>query len=314
MREVFDFSNAKFHCSTIYNLIAPGKTLTPKQQYDQMLALYMEEMRKYEEMGERRQGMSRGLDKAAKITALEHKLKHLEPKKDEDPLCATAKSLLKRYYGFLKYGKWSAMLDKGNKYTNKGNLGEPDSIALVSFLDSALYSKNEEVFENDFLIGTPDIICDRDGEDYVMDVKTSWDWDTFSENIGKELNPLYYHQLMGYLLLRNAKKGEVSYCLVDTPAVIMEEEKFHLSKRMGAATTESPELRLAQAKLINNLTFSDIPAIERRIRFEVDYDEAVITKIREAVPKFRNYLFDIQEMHLTGKVSEKELINEEIID
>ena len=308
MRQVYDFSNVKFHCSTLYNLIAPGKTLTPKQKYSQLQTILADEMRKYDEMGERKQGMANGLKKASKIAGIEYDLKLLEPKKHIDPISATAKSLLKRYYGFLKYGKWSVAIDKGNKYTNKGQLGENDSIALINFLDGTNCMKNEDTLEDEFLIGIPDINHQKDSGLYIIDVKTSWDWDTFSENLGEELNPVYFHQLQGYMSLTGATKGEVSYCLVDTPESIVNDEIMWLAKRVDAISTESPSFLAKRDELVNNLTFSDIPAMERRIKFEVFFDPEAMMKIYEAIPKMREFLFEIQEMHLTGKISKEELV------
>lgn len=303
MREVFDFSNALIRCHAIYYIVAPGKENTPKQKYEFLQEVLSCEVQKYEEMGERKQGMTNGIKKAAKIAGLEYELNRLEPFKHIDPLPAGAKSYLKRLYGFLKYGKWSASKEKGNKYTEKGKLAEPDAIALINYLDNKTCVKNEVRYETEWLSGIPDII---DGE-YIIDVKASWDWETFAENIGKPLNPLYWWQIQGYFDIKEFGEGEVSYCLVDTPESILQQERLNLAKRMDALTMESPEFRLAEAVMVNNLTFSDIPAIERRLKYPVTRDDVAIQKIHDTIPKCREYLFELQEMHLTGFFTDKEL-------
>ena len=307
MRQVYDFSNALMRCHAIYYFVSEGKTKTPKQKYQYLQTVLAEEIQKYEDMGERKQGMANGLKKAAKIAGLEYELKQLEPKKHEDPIPAGAKSYLKRLYGYLKYGKWSAAMEIGNKYTDKGRLAEPDSIELLTFLDDKKYIKNETRYENEFLSGIPDIITEKDGKGYIIDVKTSWDWETFAENIGKALNPLYWWQIQGYFDLKDIEQGEVSYCLVDTPPGIIYDQTMKLAKKMNVIHTETEEYKIAEAELINNLTFSDIPAIERRLAFSVKRDEDAIKKIKETIPKCRDYLFELQEMHLTGYFTDKEL-------
>lgn len=307
MRDVYDFSNALIRCHAIYYIVSKGKYPTPKEKYDQMELVLAEERVKYDNLSDNARNGKLGPSKAAKIAGLEFELAKLEPKRYDDPLPAGAKSYLKRLYGYLKYGKWSASKDKGNKYTEKGKLAEPDSIALINFLDDAKYVKNDVRVENEFLSGIPDIIDESNGVPRIIDVKSSWDWETFAENIGKPLNPLYWWQLQGYMDVKGFEVGEVSYCLVDTPESIINDEKIKLAKRMDALTIESPEYRLAEALLVNNLTFSDIPAIERRLKYPVERDQDAIDKIHSKVPKCRDYLFELQEMHLTGFFTDKEL-------
>lgn len=309
MREVFDFSNALIRCHAIYYIVAPGKEKTPKQKYEYLQTVLAEEYAKYNAMSERNQGMTNGIKKAAKIAGLEYEIKQLEPRKHEDPISVQAKSYLKRLYGELKYGKWSASREKGNKYTDKGKLVEQDAIDLINFLDDTKFIKNEIRLNNDFLSGTPDVFAGESIEraELIDDVKASWDWATFSENIGKPLNPIYWWQEQGYFDLTGATCGNVHYCLINTPASIIEEEKYKLARRMDALTCESPEYVKAEAELVNNLTFDNIPPIERRLRFQVKRDDTAIELIHRTVPKCRDYLFELQELHLTGYFSDKEL-------
>jgi hypothetical protein len=141
----------------------------------------------------------------------------------------------------------------------------------------------------------------------VPDVKTSWDFETFIENVGKPLNPAYWWQQQGYFDLTGAKEGEVSYCLVNTPDSLIEEEKMRLQRKMDAVTTESPEYKVAVQKLINNMTFDDMPVLERRLKFSVKRDDNAIQTIHDTVPKCRDYLFELQEMHLLGFFTDNEL-------
>lgn len=314
MIEVFDFSNALMRCSGLYYLLCRGKEKSPKLRYEELTANLEEEISKYEDLGERLQGMKRGLTKAAKIAGLEQEIAKLESKKHEDPLPRGARSYLKGMYGELKYGKQSAFKDKGNKYTNKGKLAEGASLRLISDLDGVDYQKNEIRINNEFISGIPDTFLGKSiyEAEYVPDVKTSWSWDTFSENIGQALNPVYWWQEQGYFALTGAKEGEVSYCLVNLPEPQLNDELLRLEDRMRKQlnvidVSIHPEYKLAQYNLINNMTFDNIPPAQRRLKFEVKRSDDAIQKIYDVVPKCRAYLEEIQELHMTGFFSDKEL-------
>lgn len=294
-----DFSNALMHCSTIAYFMTPGREKTPKQQWEEACNTLNEQKTKLDALDDRKKGMANGLKLIEKVERLSIKVADLEKTKDDEPLSQTAKSYLKKYYAYLRYNKWSANLEKGNKYTNKGKLGEKDSIQLLSFLDDRFLCKNTERIANDFLTGEPDVIFSG-VELYLYDAKTSWDIETFSENLGKDLNPLYWWQMQGYMALTGAKLGEVSYCLVNTPSVILEQEKYNLARRMDCVTTENPEYKEAEGELINNMTFDDIPPAERRLKFIVERDDEAIARIYNKIPQCREYLAEIQDLHMKG--------------
>ncbi len=310
-----DFSKSLMHCSTIAYFMSPGKEKTPRQLWEDACAKLAEWQTKWDKMDSRLRGMANGKKAAQRIVECQSIVDELAVNKDDEPLSATAKSYLKRYYAYLKYGKWSASLDKGNKYTNKGKLAEPESIVLCSFLDDRAYSKNLERFDDDFLTGEPDIVDQRPEGTYVIDVKTNWDIETFVDCLGKDLTPLYWWQIQGYMALTGAKSGEVSYCLVDTPETLLNQEKQWLMNRMDAATNLNPEYMEAERELVNNMTFSDIPAKDRRIRFTVERDDEAIAKIYQRVGECRKYIMEIQELHAIGQFAAKseknQLIEEE---
>lgn len=306
-----DFSKSLMHCSTIAYFMQPGKERTPRQLWEEACEKRDEWAEKYANVKPHLLDRATGKKAKANLDKFTQRVQELEPFKDDEPLSATAKSYLKKYYAYLKYGKWSASLDKGNKYTNKGKLGEPNSIELVSFLDDRLYIKNPMRFQDEELTGEPDIIFFIGEEVYIIDVKTSWDIETFMDVLGKDLNPLYWWQMQGYFALTGAMKGEVSYCLVDTPESILMKEKYYLAERLNSPIDASvdPEYIRQERELVNNMTFSDIPHKERRIKFMVFRDEEAIAKIRKQVAKCREYLAEIEALHLQGTFearSEKE--------
>lgn len=297
-----DFTNALMHCSIIGYFMCEGATKTPKQLYEDAVQARDKWQDKYDALEERLQKMKGGQNILVKIADWKAKITELEPTKDDEPLPQTAKSYLKKYYAYLKYGKWSAGLDKGNKYTNKGKLAEEDSITLLSRLDKIFLQKNEERLENEFLTGIPDILV-RDNElrvIYIYDAKTSWDIETFFDNLDKDLNPLYWWQMQGYLALTNCEFSEVSYCLVNTPETLLEGEKYALLKRFDVVTEDDPTFRKAYSELLNNMTFDDMPIESRRLKFTVERDEEAIQRIYKRIKQCRAYLFRLQELHTKG--------------
>ncbi len=302
-----DFSTALMHCSVIGHFMCEGQTKSPKRLYEEAVAARDKWQAKYDALDERRQNMKGGQGILGKISTWNDKIAELEPSKDDDPLPQTAKSYLKKYYAYLKYGKWSVSLDKGNKYTNKGKLAEEDSITLLSRLDKIFLVKNEDRLENEFLTGIPDIIV-RDGElkvIYIYDAKTSWDVETFFDNLDNDLNPLYWWQIQGYFALTGCDRGEVSYCLVNTPESLLEGEKYALLRRFDVVTEEAPEFKAAYQDLLNNATFDDIPIERRRLKFIVERDEEAIQKIYKRIEKCREYLTHLQDLHEKGVFSAK---------
>lgn len=311
---IMDFSKTRLHCSTIGYFMLPGRSKTPKQIYDETFQKMQECNAKYEALTDRLKGMKTGDNLLEKIAKLSKRIMELEPIKDHDPLPTTAKSYLKKYYAFLKYGKWSASMDKGNKFVNKGKLAEEDSIDLISRLDKILLTKNEERLENEFLTGIPDIFLGENilKAEYVYDVKTSWDVETFFDQLDKELNPIYWWQMQGYLALTDCQQGEVSYCLVNTPATILEGEKYALLRRFDVISEEDPRFKEAEKELINNMTFDDIPMERRRLKFVVKRDDEAIERIYKRAKLCREYLQQIQELHLQGVFDAKKV--EEILE
>jgi hypothetical protein len=307
-----DFSAALMHCSTIAYFMSKGKEKTPRQLWEEACEKLAEWQAKWDKMDDRLRGMANGKKAALRIVECQAKVDELAVNKDDEPLSKTAKSYLKKYYAYLKYGKWSASLDKGNKYVNKGKLGEPDSIQLVSFLDNRPYLKNADRWEDEFLTGEPDIAYMIDDEIYIIDVKTSWDIETFMDVLGKDLSPLYWWQIQGYFALTGATFGEVSYCLVNTPESILLKEKYYLSERLNSSidTSVDAEYLRAERELINNMTFDDMPRSDCRIKFMVTRDDEAIQKIYKRVTKCREYLAEIQELHAQGTFAARSDKNE----
>ena len=142
-----------------------------------------------------------------------------------DVLSKTAKSYLEQ---LAKEELLGVRSEFSSKYTDKGNLVEDDAIDLVEKVkcEGFFLYKNEEHFSNDYVTGTPDVLTN----DLLIDVKSSWNVDTFPM-FDKELkNKDYYYQLQTYMWLTGRIESHLCYCLVDTPKFIIKAEVRKLYK------------------------------------------------------------------------------------
>lgn len=217
--------------------------------------------------------------------------------KEAGLLSKTAQRHLLDVYVDQKYGRKK---DIQTKQMRKGNEVEDESIRfLCNYVwgDKDKYVKNEQKYYNDFISGTPDVIAiDSDGS-YIYDVKSSYDLWTFTGNIIDKIDNLYYWQMQSYMWLVGAKKAYVSFCLIDTPFNIVEQEKKSLLYKMNVISEESPEYVKEALKLEFNMTFSDIPTKERILIFPIERNEDDITRIEYKVEKAREYLQTIEDLH-----------------
>lgn len=259
---------------------------SPLNHWQDACDLLAEEEAKYEAMPKKE--LKPAIAKLQKIEAVKLRIAELALTKDDDVLSEGCKNQLVYLYGWLKYKKWIAPENTGYMKHSKGFSVEDISIELVNKLEGTNYSKNKEKLTNDFLIGCPDII-DRDNKK-IIDVKSSWNMDSFLYNVNKELNRNYWWQMQGYMALLDFEKAEIDFCLVSTPEHIIQIE---IEKKAGNKYSEE-EIR-------NNLTFDDIPEEERRLRFVVERDNEAIERLYKRIKKCREYLPTIEQLHLGMK-------------
>lgn len=276
-----NWNETKIRCSCLGKIMTPGKgtVLTEKQS---------EELERLA-----------GLPRTEKQEATYQRL--LEKKNAPPELSDTAKSYLREVYLLNKYGKETAGGSERSKYTIKGVSVEGDSIKLLMRLDGQRYLKNEDFFQNDFIMGTPDIVVrDEAGNaTKIIDIKSSWDGASLLANLGQPLNSNYFYQVQGYMALTGATEAEIAYCLVSMPDEIINSEKKRIYYLMNPATEDNADYKKAIERLENNMTFGDIPETERIIKFKVPRDEQIIQNIYEKVQQCRLWLAEFEKMHTT---------------
>jgi hypothetical protein len=102
-----------------------------------------------------------------------------------------------------------------SKETEKGNLCEGDSIALLNRVRGLSLEKNTERRRNEWVSGECDLFdpVSREG----FDLKTSWSVKTFPILPADCEKVEYEYQARCYMALWDAPRWHIAYCLVDTP-------------------------------------------------------------------------------------------------
>lgn len=159
------------------------------------------------------------------------------------------------------------------KYMDKGNMVENESIQFAGRVLNADITKNEQKYEDGFLIGTPDVITD----DYVIDVKNSWDCFTFPLFFENVPNKDYFYQAQGYLALTGLSHYKLIYTLLDTPDSLIEREFKYASE-------------LDYDTFAKDYRYNGIDEAYRIKIFEIERDDDVIDAIDERVKECRLYI------------------------
>ena len=222
----------------------------------------------------------------------------VEAKTKEDKqagkLSETSKTYLVDIYVSNKYGRNNEFT---NKYVEKGLMVEEDSITLYSRIKKDFYKKNEDMLSNDFLKGTPDLYVGETIQqaERIIDIKSSWDIYSFFRTISKPLNKTYYWQMQGYMALTGATSATLAYCLIDTPEVLINDEKRRMMYKMGVAT-EVNELYMEACKLIDfNMSYEDIPLKNRLLEYEIERNDEDIDTMYKKITNARIFLQELDE-------------------
>lgn len=225
-----------------------------------------------------------------------------EPRsKKEGELGMTCQKELIKIYNLVKYGRKKQIV---TRQMIKGLVCEPESIKLFSYVENKWFEKNEIQLENETSTGHPDIY---EGESIrvateIHDIKTSWEIDTFMPKLIEDIDSDYDWQIQTYFdLVPTAKIGSISYCLVDAPPELIQDELKRLQFDMNIIWDQDPKYLAAANEIIRNMTFGDIPHEERVIKKVVDRDESKIQRMRAKVPLFRDWLEWFENLHLKGK-------------
>ncbi len=179
------------------------------------------------------------------------------PKVKTEMLSETTKTYLKEWLTSKIFGVEKQI---SSKYLTKGTLMEDTSIEMVTeWLNFPFIIKNEKQFSDDFFTGTPDLIYDE----FIADIKTSWDCFTFPLFESEIPTKDYYYQLQVYMHLTGKRKAKLIYVLLNTPEFMTYEPTYD---------------------------YSEIEPKYKIKIFEVNYDESVIETLKNRVVEARRYI------------------------
>ena len=227
-------------------------------------------------------------------------------------LSETTKSALLEVYVQQKYNRYKEI---SNKYIEKGLAVENDAIDMWRRHRGEIVFKNEEMFTNDFIKGTPDLLIkDEAGAVInVPDIKSSWDIHTFMDAKTSDISKDYYWQGQAYMWLTGAPTATFCFVLVNAPIEMINDEKYRLARRLNLIDPQGDPNFIKKAQSIErNMIYDmeqfmrdypdadleshrmewtyDIPVQERIHEKVVEFDEAAIVKLQERVPMWREYL------------------------
>lgn len=200
------------------------------------------------------------------------------------PLSQTCKSHIQERFNEIEFGiseYWT------NQYVQKGHGVEDISLMMAQRVnDWQFLTKNEDRFRNDFITGIPDAIAD----DFIVEIKSSWSMKTFPMYVDSNPNKAYEWQVQGYLWLAEKEVGHLSYCLVDTPDELVNDELFRTARKQGYIDLP-PEV---EKEIRDNHSFNHVPDHLRTKTFKITRDQEMINQIIERVNLCREYYDELK--------------------
>lgn len=175
-----------------------------------------------------------------------------------------------------------------SKQTDKGNFCESLSI---DFLNQQLrggwvkrededWVKCEESKENDFITGTADIVAD----DMIIDIKNSWDSETFPLFDFGIKNKDYFYQLQCYMELYDKPRAALAYTLMDAPLHLITREAKSQAFHANVAFDD------IFSQVHAHMTYGNVDPKFRKKIFYIDRDPSVIVDIEKRVKLCRSYI------------------------
>lgn len=251
----------KVRCSAINDVLAESKSnpsLTESQE--KILARYR-----------------KNLDAGKTLTSVQkEEMTYFEVKEKNSNkliLSDTCITYLMTEYAWLTEG----MIPVGREQLNlvaakKGNMTELDGILLLSRVDRIEYKIHKQRIYNEFLSGQIDAYA---GEDVmrakiIADNKSSWDYPTYLGKLHVKVDNDHKNQLKGYGDITGAKLLYVSHTLVDCPPELIEEARWNLTRKLNAATPESPEVLELWPTWEHSMRFGRIPDHKRVHKIKIE--------------------------------------------
>ncbi len=187
---------------------------------------------------------------------------------------------------WLKEQLYSRKKEFSNKYTQKGNIVEDNSLDYIAEqLGFGMLLKNERHYENEFMTGTPDVVL----KNLIIDVKNSWDAFTFPLFSDEVPNDSYYYQAQCYMELTGIDHFKLVYVLSDTPdhLIFREAKKYCYENGFDELDQDIYD------EFFNKMTYSDVPDSLKIKVFDIEKNETVIELIKQRVIECRQHISKI---------------------
>lgn len=198
-----EFSNYKFRCHYQGNIISVPKPLSESNTL------------KLSQYRERNIGIGKALTENQKNELIELEYKFLKSTQFE--LSTTAKNTLTEIVFSEKFGRRYQL---ENKYFEKGILVEKESRDILTDVLGIRLVSDKERKSNDWVNGERDIKSNK----AIIDIKSTWDFNTFAKHILESNEEFYFRQLDSYMDLWAIKDSLLAFVLTDTPISILNQE------------------------------------------------------------------------------------------
>lgn len=198
-----DFSKHIFRSHMVGNIVSVPKPLTERQ--NETLQAYRERVN------------GNGKPLTEKQEKDWHSLENKLNESNKFKLTDTAKNILTNLVFEAKH-KRRTKLDV--KYFEKGLEKEKESRDLLSSVLGIMLTADEERKTNDWVTGKRDIKSDE----VIIDIKTSWSYESFNKHLLSNPNEVYLRQLDSYMELWEVKDSLLCHVLVDTPFNLIDDE------------------------------------------------------------------------------------------
>jgi hypothetical protein len=200
-----------------------------------------------------------------------------------------AQTYLKKWLLGDIYGRRPAEIS--TNATTKGNAVEPKAIEYANeFLaPDEFWAKNERRYQNDHIIGTPDVVTST----AVIDMKSPFSHETFPLLETALPNKDYYWQMQGYMALTGLPRAFVVYVLCDAPEEMIYAEAKRRAYQRGLGADGVNEV---YDETHAEMSYPDLPDHLRIKSFEISRDDAAIEKINLKVEACREWLSQFDQI------------------
>ena len=279
------WKNFRFRCSMLGKIASTPRGKSPMQKYNEAIAKQLvlqadclEPLQRAVNGGKITKAEE---NKLVKLDNLSTEIALLKPMIDSPHLSETCKAYLANVYTEVMYNRKE---DIESKYLDKGLLLEEDAITQHSLNTGKMFRKNKQRLANDFIDGE----FDYEDEDLetVKDAKVNWSIFQFNRASASPIDHNYRWQLKGYMWLKNWKKSELVYSLLNTPEHLIQQEERKLKYKIPFEADYDEACK----ELRRNHIYDDIPAEEKEKVFCVNHSDEDIDFITQQIIWSRDYL------------------------